>query len=341
MSRTLRPTAILALAAAAALALAGCSSSSPAADDTAAADDGAFPVTITSALGDAVIETQPERIATWGWGATDAVLALGIVPVAVPSDTYSGGDDLLAPWITEKIDELGGEEPVILDNSTYELSVEELLATDPDVLLAPYSGLTQEEFDAVTAAGIPVVAYPDAPWTTPWRDSVELVGEALGKEAETADVLADLDALVADAAAEHPEFEGTSIALATESAGTYYVYLPSDPRVEILENLGFVTPDSVTALDTGESTFSTTVSPENLDQIDADVIVLFAESDDALQTLVGSDTSKLIPAVQTGAVAALVGPEEISSISPTPLTLPWGLESIVDKLAAATATAKG
>ena len=70
---------------------------------------------------------------------------------------------------------------MILDSATYELSVEELLATDPDVLIAPYSGLTQEEYDAVTGAGIPVVAYPRRPlWTTPWRDVITETGEALG-----------------------------------------------------------------------------------------------------------------------------------------------------------------
>ena len=43
---------------------------------------------------------------------------------------------------------------------------------DPDVLIASYSGLTQEEYDAVTAAGIPVVAPEDALWSTPWRDVI-------------------------------------------------------------------------------------------------------------------------------------------------------------------------
>ena len=33
--------------------------------------------------GETTIEQAPERIATWGWGATDAVLALGIVAYGV------------------------------------------------------------------------------------------------------------------------------------------------------------------------------------------------------------------------------------------------------------------
>lgn len=332
----------IAVSATAAL-LAGCASTPAGTTPTtpAASASSAFPVTISSAIGDAVIETEPSRVATWGWGATDAVIALGVTPVAIPSDDYSGGDDKIAPWVEEGLAALGGEAPVVLDSSAATLSTEELLTTTPDVLLAPYSGITQEEFDEVTGAGVPVVAYPDAAWTTPWRDAVKLVGEALGKSAEAEQILADLDTLVTDAGAAHPEFEGTSIALLTESAGTYYVYLPSDPRVEILEDLGFVTPASVTDLDTGEGTFYTTVSPENLDKIDADVILAFGETQDAFDAFIGSDAGRLIPAVAKGAVAGLIGAEEISSLSPTPLTLPFALDTIVGKLAEATATAQG
>lgn len=344
MSRTPSRIALAALATAAAVSmLAGCAStpSEPAATTPGDASSAVFPVTVSSALGDAVIESEPARVATWGWGATDAVIALGVTPVAIPSDDYSGGEDKIAPWVEEGLASLGGEDPIILDSSAATLSTEELLTATPDVLLAPYSGLTQEEFDEVTGAGVPVVAYPDAAWTTPWRDAVKLVGEALGKSAEADQILADLDTLVSDAGAAHPEFDGTSIALLTESAGTYYVYLPSDPRVEILEDLGFVTPQSVTDLDTGEGTFYTTVSPENLDKIDADVILAFGETQEAFDAFLASDSGKLIPAVSKGAVAGLIGPEEISTLSPTPLTLPFGLDGIVAKLADATAVAKG
>ncbi|MET0673369.1 MAG: ABC transporter substrate-binding protein, partial [Microbacterium pygmaeum] len=262
----------------AALFLAGCAGTgTPTSTESAGGDAAAFPVTIASALGETVIESAPERIATWGWGATDAVLALGVTPVAIPSDDYSGGDDRMPPWISDAIEELGGDAPVILDSSAAEISVEELLAADPDVLLAPYSGITQDEYDAVTAAGIPVVAYPDGPWTTPWRDVISITGESLGLVDEAGALLDELDQTVADAAAAHPEFAGTSIAYIDDDVDTFYMYLPADSRVEILEDLGFATPESVTALDAGEGTFYTTVSYENLDKIDADVIFTQAE----------------------------------------------------------------
>jgi len=325
-----------------ALLLSGCAAGTASAptDSAAAASDG-FPVTIDSALGSTTIEKKPERIATWGWGATDAVLALGIQPVAIPADTYSGGDDKMPPWIAEAVDKLGGTKPEILDASANEIPVEALLKTNPDVLLAPYSGLTQKEYDAVTAAGIPVVAYPDAPWTTPWRDVVTITGKALGMSTEASALLASLDAQVADAAAAHLEFAGTTIAYVDDDVDTFYLYLPSDPRVEILEDLGFVSPPSVSALDTGEGTFYTTVSQENLDKIDSQVLFTQAEDQATLDEFLGSSRASLIPAVQKGAVAAMVGAENVAAVSPTALTLPWALPTLTEKLAAAVAAAKG
>jgi iron complex transport system substrate-binding protein len=339
---SMRLGAFAALAVAGGLVLSGCAGTtapetSDSADAGSASDN--FPVTFEHLYGETTIEEAPQRVATWGWGATDAVLALGIVPVAIPSSEYGGGDDLITPWVDEALGELGGEAPVLLDNSAYELSVEELLAADPDVLIASYSGLTQEEYDAVTGAGIPVVAPEEALWATPWRDVITDTGRALGLEDEADAVLSDLDQQIADAAAEHPEFENVSIAYADDDVDTFYLYLPADPRVEILEDLGFVSAESVTALDTGESTFYTTVSSESLDQIDADVLFTQAEAQADVDEFLASDRAALIPAVASGAVAPIVGEENVAAISPTALTLPWILPEIVEQLATATAAA--
>ena len=336
-----RAAALLVTVAAGGLLLSGCSTPAESGSEATSGSDAAFPVTISHMYGETTIESAPERVATWGWGATDAVLALGIVPVAFGSMDYGGGDDKITPWVSDAIEELGGEAPTVLDSTAAEISVEELLATDPDVLIAPYSGLTQEEYDAVTAAGVPVVAPEEEIWSTPWRDVITATGEALGLDSEAADIITGLDEQIADAAAEHPEFEGTSIAYIDDDVDTLYVYLPADARVEILEDLGFTTPASVTELDSGVSTFYTTVSYESLDRIDADVIFTQAEEQSALDEFLGSDRGQLIPAVKKGAVAAIVGEENVSAVTPTALSVSWLLPDMVDKLAEATAVAKG
>ncbi|WP_037158726.1 ABC transporter substrate-binding protein [Rhodococcoides fascians] len=328
------------VAAIASLALAGCSTSDTADDNAATpAADGSFPVTVDHMYGETTVDALPERVATWGFGTTDAVLALGVVPVAIPSAEYGGGDDLMYPWVSDAITDLGGPTPVLLDNSAYELPVEQLLATDPDVLMAPHSGLTQAEYDAVTAAGIPVVAPPEELWSTPWRDVITTTGEVLGRADAARDLVADLDRQVTDAGDQHPEFDGRSIAYVSEAADVYYLLLPTDPRVELLENLGFTTPESVTSLSNGESPFSTTVSAENISKIDADIVFTQVDTDQALQEFLTSDVSRQIPAVAKGAVAGFVGQEAGSAIGPTALSIPFFLPTLVDGLGGATAVA--
>jgi iron complex transport system substrate-binding protein len=338
---TLRTAAVLTAAAAVAITLASCSSSEPA-DNTASTTpttDGSFPVTLQHMYGETTIDAVPERVATWGFGTTDAALALGVVPIAMPTADYGGGDDLIYPWVKDKLDELGGETPVLLDNANYELPVEALLATDPDVLLAPHSGLTQAEYDAVTAAGVPVIAPPEELWSTPWRDVITTIGTVLGRIDEANDIVADLDKQVSDAGAEHPEFSGRTIVYVSESEDVYYLLLPSDPRVELLTNLGFTSAPSVTELATGESPFSTTVSQENLSKIIADVAFTQVDTDTELQEFLTSTTSRQIPAVAKGAVAGFVGEEVGSAIPPTALSIPYFLPTLVDGLSKAVAVA--
>lgn len=344
MRRLRRALGLAAIAAATVMVLSACVGSSdpePSASPSPSPTS-AFPVTISSALGDATIARRPERVATWGWGATDAVLALGIQPVAIPA----GGDvegqptpGAQLPWITDAISRIGGTEPVALDISAG-LPIDQLLKTRPDVLIAPNSGLTQAEYDAVTAAGIPVVAYPDEPWGTPWREVITITGEALGLQSAAASLLDDLDAQVQAAQNVNPDFAGTTIAYVDEQAETISLHLPADPRVGLLEELGFVTPASVRALDPGGRAFSVPLAVENLAKIDAEVIVTDAPDDLALEDFVSSPRARLIPAVRNHAVAGVVGVENAIAMAPTALTVPWILSSLIDRLAGAVAASK-
>ncbi|MDZ7910845.1 MAG: ABC transporter substrate-binding protein [Rhodococcus sp. (in: high G+C Gram-positive bacteria)] len=334
---TIRFAAVFAAVAAASIALVGCSSTDSTDSPSDAPSAGSFPLTVQHMYGDTMLDAVPERVATWGFGTTDAVLALGVVPVAMPSAEYGGGDDLIYPWVSDAIESSGGPAPVLLDNVTDALSVEKLLATDPDVVLAPHSGLTRAEYDAVTAAGVPVIAPPEELWSTPWRDVITTAGDVLGVPDRARDLVADLDRQVQDAGARHPEFDGRTIAYVSEAADVYYLLLPSDPRVELLENLGFVSPASVTDLASDDATYSTTVSAENISKIDADVVFTQVDTDDALQQFLDSPVSRQIPAVAAGAVAGFVGQEAGAAVGPTALSIPYFLPTLVDGLAGAIA----
>lgn len=332
------PRSVALIAAAALLALAGCASSAPpAAESDGASADAAFPVTIEHAFGETVVDERPERVVTWGWGATDAVIALGVIPVAMPFQAYGGDENGVLPWVAEALDAAGAETPVVLSNSGDDVPFEEIAAADPDVILAHYSGLTEEQYDTLSEIA-PVVAYPDQPWSTPWRDVISITGEALGLEDEAGSVLADIDAELAAAAAEHPQFEGVTLATAWDVGGVFYVYADEDPRVEFMLDLGFVNAPAVDELETDESPFYFTLSYERTSELASDVIVVYGSTPEEAQALLDAPYGQAIPAVADGAVAKLVGTGFIASVSPpTALSLTWGLDEVVDQLAAAVA----
>lgn len=304
------------------------------------ADDrgtGRFPVTIEHALGTTVIPDEPERVVTWGWGSTDAAIALGVVPVAMPHQAYGGDEDGVLPWIRERLEADGTPLPDVLPDSQ-EAPVEAIAAAEPDLILAVYSGLTEDEYEILSAIA-PTVAYPDQPWATPWRETIEMVGEALGRPAEAAQLLADIDAEVADRAAAHPELAGKSVAMVWSTPDTFYVYKPADARVAFTLDLGLVSAPSVERLAAGAEsgeTFYYTLSTERLGELDSDILVSYADTEAASAAFLSSPAAQAMDQVTEGRVAAVVGTEFIAAVSPpTALSLTWGLDEYVELLSAA------
>jgi iron complex transport system substrate-binding protein len=335
--RRLKLAALTASALAAALVLAGCSTGAsgdaPASDSAAAGGD----VTIEHAFGETTVPADPQNVVTLGWGSTDAAIALGTIPVAIPFDSYAGDDDGVLPWVKEAVETAGAELPEILPETTDdEPPYEAIAAADPDVILAVYSGITEEQYETLSQIA-PTVAYPDQAWSTPWRDVVTTVGKALGKDEQATEVLQGIDDQLAAAAAAHPEFEGKTIAAVWDVAGTFYVYKKEDPRVEFMLDLGFESAPAVDELANGDSTFFYTLSYEQLDQLKADVVLSYSDTQAEADAFLTAPQTSVIPAVQAGNVAQLVGTQYIAAVSPpTALSLPWGLDQLVDALAAAT-----
>ena len=353
MTRRPRRAAALTGVLAAALLAAACGSSSPA--DPApsgeaanpAATTGAsaapagtgLPVTIDHAFGETTIESAPERVVTWGWGSTDAVLALGEVPVAIPLATYGADEEGVLPWVAEELDALGAETPVQLSEADG-VPFEQIAAQQPDLILAVYSGITAEDYETLSQIA-PTVAYPDQAWSTPWRDVVRTVGTALGVPEEAEAVLAETEARVAEAAAAHPELEGVTVAAVADTADAFYVYEEADPRVQFLTDLGMEVAPSVSELSTGESTFFYTLSPELVGGLTSDVLLSYADTPEQAEEFLAKPYAATLPQVDAGAVASIVGTDVVASVSPpTALSLPWGLDTYVEELSAAAQNAR-
>jgi iron complex transport system substrate-binding protein len=299
------------------------------------------PVTIEHAFGETVIESKPERVVTISWGNQDTPLALGILPVGISESNYgvTDGGNLL-PWTKEKIAELGGADTTVVFNDTDGLDFEAINDTAPDVILAAYSGLTQEDYDTLSAIA-PVVAYPENPWQTLWRDQVEINSKALGLEAEGKKLVTELDALIASTVAKYPQLEGKTAAFAyfdPTDLSTISLYTSGDPRAAFLEDLGLGVAPSVKKLAEGADTFFLQVSSENADQLtDIDILLTWASGDgsDLLATLQAHPLIGSIPAIKNGAVVTFSESPLAAAQTPSALSIPYTIDDYVKTIAEA------
>jgi iron complex transport system substrate-binding protein len=331
------------------LALVGCSgqqsSSEPASTDeskteTADSEDATseYPIVINHALGETVIEKKPERVVTISWANHDVVLALDVVPVGFSAANYGVQDDSgMLPWTAEKLKELGEETPNIFQD-TDGLDFEAIADANPDVILAAYSGMTQEEYDTLSQIA-PVVAYETSPWVTSWRDQIKYNSMGMGMEEEGKQLIADTEKLIQDKANEHPEIKGKKAAFAMISAtdlSKFYIYTPADPRGEFLTELGMEYPESITSQITDPNSFYIELSAENADTLN-DVEVLISYGDEnTLKSLQADPILGKIPAVQRGSVVIIGDNTPLAAAgNPNPLAIDYSIDEYLNLLSEA------
>ena len=325
-----RGTTLLAVATASVLLLSGCGTAASSEKDAAASDNAAFPVTIESALGDAVIPSEPQKVVTIGWGSADTAIALGTTPVGVEAATWGGDEDQYFPWVRDAIEEKGDELPATF-NVYPEIDVDAILALAPDLILAPQSGISADEFETLSAMA-PVVAYPDTAWRTTWDEQIEIIGTALGKSDEAAELITGIEDDIAAAAAEHPEFKDVSFAYVyTAEPGALSLYQEGDSRVDLISGLGLTMDETVAEVPLTDGSFSSTVGLERADLLD-DVDVLFTWfNDEENQKLIEAQPLfAQIPAFQQGAYVPSVDNQlGMASSMITPLSVPWALDKYI------------
>jgi len=331
-----------ALSALAALALGACSAApeepTPTAGSSEAGGSDVFPVTISHALGEAVIESRPERVVTLGWGADDIVLQLGTVPVGVEEDTWAGDEDKLRPWFRDLLEEQGAALPETIQMYP-ELDVDAIVALEPDVVIAPQSGLDQAMYDQLSAF-VPVVAHPGEAWGTAVEDQVRLAAQALGVPEKGEELVAAREAALEQARTEHPEIVGTTFAyIYAGEPGSLYVYPPNDSRVALLTSLGLEVEPKVAALEAPEGEFVASIGLENVDVLDdVDVLFTWFNSEEEQQATESQDLFQRIPAFQRGSYAPMLDRQLGMAVAvATPLSIPWALEKYLPQIVDAVA----
>ncbi|QOR69313.1 iron-siderophore ABC transporter substrate-binding protein [Ruania alkalisoli] len=336
MFRTTRRAAV-AVAAFAALGLAGCSAAADSSENTDAntsadssdSNDAAdangdwAPVTIEHALGTTTIEEQPERVAAIGWANHEVALALGIVPVGMPITAWGDDDDNgVHPWVESKLEDLGAEMPVLYDE-TDGIDFEAVADSDPDVILAAYSGLSQDDYDTLTQIA-PVVAYPETAWGTPWREIVRVNATGLGLEPEGEELVTEIEDKIAAAVAEHPELEGATAMMVTHvdpsDLSEISFYNAYDTRTQFFEDLGMTIPASLVEVSTDPTVWNGSVSTEQADIFnDVDIFVTYG-GQELIDALEADPLLSQLPAVANDAVVNLPGDAPLgTAANPTPL----------------------
>lgn len=290
--------------------------------------DGQYPIVIKHAFGETTIDEKPERIATIAWANHDVALALGVVPVGFSAANYGIQDDSgLLPWTADKLKELGEENPNVYQD-TDGLDFEAIADSNPDVILAAYSGITQEEYDTLSQIA-PVVPYEETPWVTPWRDQVLLNAKGMGMEEEGKKLVADTEKLIADKANEYSVIKGKKAAFGmfnTADLSSFYVYTPTDPRGEFLTDLGMVYPEGIKNLINDDS-FYIQVSAENADALNDTELFITYGNKDTLAALQADPILGKVPAIAAGNIVVIEDNTPLAAAgNPNPLSIQYTID---------------
>ena len=256
----------------------------------------AFPVTVSTAFGDVTVEEEPTRVVALGWSDAETALALGVQPVGA-SDWLAVGGNGLGEWVEEGYD----EDPEIIE--TLEPSFEAIAALEPDLILDTRSSGTQERYDLLSEIA-PTIGQPEGvgPYQTTWQQQLDLVGQALGKTDEAADLEAEVEQAFTDAAAENPGFEGTEVAVGAYTSEGFGAYVSGDARVAFMEQLGFQNKQAIE--DQATENFFIPVSEEQLNLLDAELTVVFPIFVEASE-FTGNPLWLALPSVQEGRAVVL------------------------------------
>jgi iron-siderophore transport system substrate-binding protein len=301
----------------------------------ASRDEGRFPARVAHKFGTTVVERAPRRVATYGGGDADTLLALGVVPVIVPDiDPRWKGAGGVGPWSRAR---LKGAKPVVASNSEFEF--ERVAAARPDLISAVEYDMKRADYDKLTALA-PTIPPPKgfAPYTVPWDTMAVQVGSGLGRRADAERLVADAHARVAAAGKANPAFaRSTAMLVDPDEDGGFYIFARNDVRTRFLSDLGFTMPEPIAKLFAGK--FYAQISAERLDLLDtADVLVLVATRKPQTARTTGARTYKRLRAVREGRVVRIDDPDLAIAMSYSSLlSIPYQLREIVPRLRTAVA----
>ena len=308
--------------------LSACGTDASSEDDDSGGDaGGAFPVTVEHTYGETEIPEEPQRVVSLGYTEQDAILAFGVVPVAV---RYAFGpeDDVFFPWADEAA---GDAEPEIMPRT--EVDFETVAAMEPDLIMAVTAGLTEDEYDTLSQIA-PTVVEPEGfkAFGTPWQEQTLITGRALGQEDRAEELVAEVEARFEEARAAFPQLDGRTFTLSgTSYEGEYPFHSSDDTRSRFFVDLGMTVRPELDEI-AGEE-FYGTVSREEARQLEADVLLFQSGSPEERAGIEADPVLSALPAVTEGRSLFIEGADYDALQFVSVLSLPYLLDSLLPELA--------
>lgn len=205
--------------------------------DPASSAEAGWPVTIEHKHGTTTISDEPQRVLSLGYQEHDTIFALGVEPIAVRY-WYGDENDVIFPWAEEAA---ADADPEILNMP--ELDFEKIATLQPDLILGIYAGITDKEYETLSAIAPTVPQTSDfVDYGTPWQVATMTIGTALGRAELAEELIAEVEGQFEAVREAHPEWAGQKLAVATYGSDDLSVFSSEDLRSRFFTSLGFEIP---------------------------------------------------------------------------------------------------
>ncbi|MDN8624223.1 MULTISPECIES: ABC transporter substrate-binding protein [Corynebacterium] len=336
MKRSLvRPMPLIALTLAGSLVLGACSNDDDSSSDSTAADStsqsasegakdssDAKEVTIKHAWGEDTYPVKPKKVVAMGT-SVDNLLALGITPDVV---VQSPDDAQNATWKNDKLKDVKK-----IDADPRELPVEKIAAEKPDFIVGDFYRINEDAYNKLKDVAPTLPGMGQDPQLIGWKPQLEALGKIYQDEDKVKDVEKKDSEAFENAKKDLKGLEGKSALVVQHRSGNFGVITDeANPANQFFTDLGMKLPAGYTDGSIPTQQGRAMISPENIDKLTADFMVLFAaDGMDAVRAVPGYNDLKQ---VKSGATV-----EDNKAVSsalyvPSLLSREWALKEIKPEL---------
>ena len=179
--------------------------------------------TVYHSYGGTRLSARPTAVAALGPGDADAMLSLGVQPVAVLAT------DAKLPGYLQKLNIGNVKTLASLDPTA-------IAVTRPDLIIDTGTELDQAQYNALSAITATLARPDGVAWT--WQDQLTWIAEALGRAGTARDVVASAAQRQQQIRTAHPAFDGKSVIVVNVTDDGVTAAPPGSRAANYLQGLG-------------------------------------------------------------------------------------------------------